>query len=501
MKKHSPSSSLSSRSTFCIIALCQIGNMFAYAGVQSILLLYLVEKQNFSDSEGNILIGAFAAIYCITHIVGGWAGDRLFSHRATIIGGAGLLALGYLLLAIIPFHIQILYYALAIISLGNGFFSTNAASIIRALFTGEKNGNDNNMESIFTYYYLSINIGSVLAKFSIPWIQTHLSWQTAFFVCFFAALLEFFLLAKLGQQLFIPLSLEKRKRKNNRLFLALTSITLFIFTVLTLERPFWAEASMWVATSGVLAFLTLLYRKSALSEQYGLLILFVMMGQSILFFILFQQMDTSLTLLALRHVSPTFYLGDLKLFSWSAGQFKMLNPFWVIIFSPILIWAYRKNNQKTHRPLLAHKFFVGFIALSLSFFIWWIFCHFSNGHTLLSPWVMVGGYLFFSIGELMIAGLGLAAVAQYSPPHATGTMMGCYYIISGISLYIGSLIANWGPQSHSSAFFSPLESLHRYGSLFGILTLLACLGSFISACCFPLLRQWEQHLLTNSIKT
>ena len=63
---------------------------------------------------------------------------------------------------------------------------------------------------------------------------------------------------------------------------------------------------------------------------------------------------------------------------------------------------------------------------------------------------MVWGYGLYSLGELLVSGLGLAMIARYVPARMGGFMMGAYYVASGISQYLGSVVANFAsiPQRH-----------------------------------------------------
>jgi dipeptide/tripeptide permease len=59
-----------------------------------------------------------------------------------------------------------------------------------------------------------------------------------------------------------------------------------------------------------------------------------------------------------------------------------------------------------------------------------------------SAWIMVGGYGLYSLGELLVSGLGLAMIARYVPARMGGFMMGAYFVANGLSQYLGSVVAN-----------------------------------------------------------
>ena len=53
------------------------------------------------------------------------------------------------------------------------------------------------------------------------------------------------------------------------------------------------------------------------------------------------------------------------------------------------------------------------------------------------------GYGLYSLGELLVVGLGLAMIARYVPARMGGFMMGAYFVAVGISQYLGGVVANY----------------------------------------------------------
>ena len=63
------------------------------------------------------------------------------------------------------------------------------------------------------------------------------------------------------------------------------------------------------------------------------------------------------------------------------------------------------------------------MLLAAGFFLFGVSGKFAlNGQV--SAWWMMWGYLFQSIGELLVSGLGLSMVARYVGPSLRGLMMG-----------------------------------------------------------------------------
>lgn len=102
-----------------------------------------------------------------------------------------------------------------------------------------------------------------------------------------------------------------------------------------------------------------------------------------------------------------------------------------------------------------------------------------------SSWFMVAGYGLYSLGELLVSGLGLAMIARYVPARMSGFLMGAFFVATGVSQYLGSVVAN---VAHvPSGDFDPLRSLPLYTHLFMSLGWLAAGGAVFAIALLPLL--------------
>ena len=151
-------------------------------------------------------------------------------------------------------------------------------------------------------------------------------------------------------------------------------------------------------------------------------------------------MSTSLNLFALRNVNPSFDLFGLHLWNWAPAQFQSFNPIWIMILSFPLAMIYTRAGAKGKDLSVAAKFALGFAMVALGFFIYSAANKFAVDHRT-SSWIMVWGYGASSLGELLVSGLGLAMIARYVPARMGGFMMGAYFVASGISQYLGGVVA------------------------------------------------------------
>ena len=122
---------------------------------------------------GIILIyGVYTAALYLTPIFGGMISDRwLGRHRAVLLGGS-IMALGHFMMA----SEALLFPALAVIALGNGFFLPNLPSQIPGLY----GPGDPRSGAAFNVYYVGANLGACLAPLVCGTLGEVLGWHWGF---------------------------------------------------------------------------------------------------------------------------------------------------------------------------------------------------------------------------------------------------------------------------------------------------------------------------------
>jgi POT family proton-dependent oligopeptide transporter len=177
-----------------------------------------------------------------------------------------------------------------------------------------------------------------------------------------------------------------------------------------------ARICVYAAGIVILGIFINLIRTSHRDERAGLTAALVLVAQTIFFFIFYQQMSTSLNLFAQKNVNLDFSLFGWHLFTWIPEQYQNLNSIWIVVLSPVLVFIYNSLGRLGKDPSIAAKFAWGFAAVAIGFFIYGVGAKSAvNGQV--SSWIMVWGYGLYSLGELLVSGLGLAMIARYVPAH------------------------------------------------------------------------------------
>ena len=65
---------------------------FGFYGMQALIVLYMVKKLGFDDTDANLVWGAASALIYVAPAIGGWIGDKVLGTRRTMLTGAAILA-------------------------------------------------------------------------------------------------------------------------------------------------------------------------------------------------------------------------------------------------------------------------------------------------------------------------------------------------------------------------------------------------------------------------
>jgi proton-dependent oligopeptide transporter, POT family len=483
---------VSQTKSFSTVFLIEMWERFGFYGMQVLMVTYMVKKLGFAESDSNLVWGAAAALIYATPAVGGWIGDKFLGTRRTMLTGAVVLMLGYAMLWIPTDNAVFLYVALGVIVLGNGLFKPNAGNLVRKIYEGD----EVKIDSAFTIYYMAVNVGSTISMLLTPWIRDYvgehygdaLGWHTAFGVCsngLILGLVNYFFmrhtLAHIGSA-----PDETRPPMKHVLGVLVGGVAIIGVSAVILQNQTVAQWCVYLAGVVILGIFAHLIRSVEPGERAGLVAALVLTVQTIFFFIFYQQMSTSLNLFAQRNVDLSFGIFGFEIFRWIPEQFQSLNAIWIVILSPLLVWMYNALGRHGKDFSVAAKFALGFVAVAVGFFMYGLGAHGAVDGKI-SSWYMVWGYGFYSLGEILVSGLGLAMIARYVPARMGGFMMGAYYVAVGVAQYMGSVVANYAAIPDNIT--DPVQSLPIYTSLFNKLGFVGVGCTVLAVAMLPLMRK------------
>lgn len=449
--------------TFYLIWFVELWERFGFYGMNAILVLYLVKQLGFSDAHSFSAFAAFAALVYAFTSVGGYVGDYLLGTKRTILFGAIILCLGYLVVSIGNEHT--IFYGLGVVAVGNGLFKANPSSLLAKLYQPD----DHRIDGAFTLYYMAINIGSFISISATPFIAREFGWTHAFFVSVIGLILgiiSFCLMIHWAKDVGSKPDFEKLN-KLYLLYVIIGTIAGSYASYLLLQHLELTHILLAIAGVAVFIFFIKAIISTKGQEKANLIACLILIIEAIFFFTLYQQMPTSINLFAVRNVHPEI-LG----LTIPPATFQALNPFWIIVASPVLAYFYGKLGSQGKDLTMATKFTAGMFCCCVGFMLLSFSGHFADSKGFVSSHWLIASYGFQSIGELLIGGLGCAMVARLCPQKLMGIMMGIWFMSTAAAMVTGGFVATIA--SVPENITNPLESLPIYTNLFfyiGISTL------------------------------
>lgn len=150
----------------------------SYYGMRAILFAYLTAGLLFSDTDASPIYFAFKMGCYFLPLAGGYIADRWLGRYWTIVGFSLPYVLGQFLLTIPERYT--LYPALFLLAGGSGVIKPNISTLLGQTYDEKRPGNETLRRSAFLWFYLSINIGSLISMATLPelrndYIMSHTS--------------------------------------------------------------------------------------------------------------------------------------------------------------------------------------------------------------------------------------------------------------------------------------------------------------------------------------
>ncbi len=146
---------------------------------------------------------------------------------------------------------------------------------------------------------------------------------------------------------------------------------------------------------------------------------------------------------------------DKKVSLINTELFQSVNPGWVIILTPLIVFFFAFMRRKGKEPTTPSKIVLGLFISALSCLVMVAAVYASqNGAVKVSPWWLVGTYGVVTIGELCLSPMGLSIVSKLSPPRLTALMMGGFFLSISIGNKLSGVLASmWYDYENKANFF------------------------------------------------
>src|SRR6185437_4013380 len=344
--------------------------------------------------KANVLVGSFFALAYAFMVVGGVIGDKWLGLRRSYFLGILFLIFGYGMLCISP-KIFGVYLGLGLVVVGNMLFKTNATNYVSRCFEDQ----DPRLDAAYTYFYMSINLGSWSSIMMVPIVCQEFGYPVGL-----SLLAIGMIIALISYFIFLPRlkhSDNQAGKNSKNMWSRMTIVTVigivlaFVFSWLFRDLIL---CRIIMYSASVLILVVYLYIASRLNhyEARGMYVALMLMLQSVVFWILYIQAATSMTLFALHNVQLSYFGVNIP-----AGSTQSLDPLFVILMSPILANIYMWRSKKLGQDFpIPGKFALGLISVGLCFMVLGFASQFFSDHNShVSIFWLVLAYALYAFGE------------------------------------------------------------------------------------------------------
>lgn len=458
---------------------------YGFYVVQSLLALYLALHFKWPDEQIYEVVGSFTAMTYLSPFVGGWIADKLLGQKRTILLGAVVLFISYCFLSLIDTTLA-LTSSLAGIAVGTGLLKPNISSLLG----NEYANNAKHRESGFTIFYMGITTGIILGTTLPSQLMAHYGWASSFTsaaVGMVVAIMVFLYgIAQYKIKDYNPAELNGKK-----VALAFVSMLgLWTLSFYILNDPELAEVLFKIVVFLSAAYILYSVNTESVKQSRQTLIIGLLCIISVVFWAFYFQIFMSLTLFISRVVQPQFF------------GISFPPPYYVAIQSiGMLIIGYFLSKKHPHLNLTERglstgkKFLAAMFLITLAYVVIVLVTHFGDKSALLPPMLIIPAYVLFSLAELLLSPVGLAAITVLACRNKVSTMMGIFFVSLGIGAFLSGKLASLTAIPQGQTDIAVLKTLYAnaFAQQLGIL-FVATLGCLVI---FAIIKFLLMHVQTD----
>lgn len=465
-----------------VLFFTEMWERFSYYGMRSLLVLFLIKHMLFGDREAALIYGSYGSLVYAMPVLGGLIADRYLGYRKAVTFGAVLLVCGHFGMAFegpaaevkdiagesvvirSSLHEQVFFLSLAFIITGVGFLKANISTMVGCLYPE----GDVRRDGGFTIFYMGINVGAFVSTLACAYLGETYGWRYGFGLAGLG-MLSGLLVFQLNQKLLMgygePPKPELLRAKRfgfvttERLIYLMTTLAIIMVWQLIQHT---SELGLLLLVVGAVVVGWIIWFSLAECsplERDRMLVMLVLIIVSVLFWALFEQAGSSLTLFTDRNVDK----GDIL----TAGMFQSFNALFIIIFAPVFAWIWVYLSNRGLEPSTPAKFGLAIIQVGLGFAVLVLGIQFADEGGQVAAFWLILMYLLHTTGELCLSPVGLSMVTKLSVTRVAAMMMGVWFLSSAFASYAGGMIAAaMAIESSATGDIDPLSSIVVYTEVF-----------------------------------
>ena len=422
-----------------------------------------------------------------------------------------------------PTYLNIFWLALSLIILGVGFLKPNISTIVGQLYPK----GDPRRDPGFTLYYYGINLGSFWASLLCGLLGVSVGWWAGFGLAGIGMLAGFvvFVLGKPWLEGKAeppnPAALKEKVLGpiNRELAIYAVSLVSLVGIFFLVQRNNVVGMALNVGILASLAYIGwFMFKKCTKEERERLgLAMFLVFG-AVVFWTLFEQAGSSLSLFAATNVQLDLVAEPVRLLggaitlatpeqlaaagvdkastfwvntSFNAPQTQALNAGWILIFAPVFaaLWTFLGRRGKDPNPVI--KFGLALIQVGAGFLLLQWGATFADGAFRMPLAFLVLMYMLHTTGEMCMSPVGLSQMTKLSPVSMVSFMMAVWFMALAIAQWVGGKIAGLtATETVGGQVLDPGAALAASLKVFNVIGLVAVVIGIIFLALSPILKKW-----------
>jgi len=435
---------------------------FSFYGMRSILPTFLVAQffnpslnpalQTMAEAQANESIHFFVSLAYAMPVIGAILADWFFGKYKVILYVSIIYCIGHLVLSVFESNLDYFKFGLLLIAMGAGGIKSCVSANVGDQFTSK---NQHLMTKAYSWFYFSINAGSVLSTLAIPLIYAAYGAKWAFGIpgiLMAIATLIFFM----GRKQYIKIPPAGIKKDN--------FVNISLYALFNINKKKKGESLLDVAKNKFDS-----EKVEAIKSVWRVMAVFAFIP---IFWAMWDQCLSEWVLQATkldRHIFGYNLLPE---------QVQTVNPIFLLSFIPIFSYFiypfFAKMGIKT-TPL--RRIGAGLILTALSFVVIALIQTSIDEGNQPSVWWQILAYGILSAGEVLVSITGLEYAYTQSPKSMKSTMTAIWLLTVSIgNVFVGIInnsIANGG-------FFSLLKGANYYWFFVALISAFIILYLFVS---------------------
>ena len=221
-------------------------------------------------------------------------------------------------------------------------------------------------------------------------------------------------------------------------------------------------------------------------DRDRMLVCLFLMSYQVIFWSLFEQTASSLSLMTDRNVDRVI-LG----FEIPAAAFQSINAFFIITLAPLFNFLWITLARRGWEPSTPTKFALSLIQLGLGFLLLVYGAGLATDPTQVAVIWIVLLYLLHTTGELCISPVGLSMTSRLSVPGVVGMMMGCWFLASAAGNYVsGTIAAMTGSATVGGEVVDPAAALQTYMDVYQTAGLYSIVVGLLALALVPIIKHY-----------